>query len=451
MKTVSWKKRPLALFCLLLLCFSLMQACSGKTTPQPTTLSAPDTRIADLKTFPQNLDYYAKKIGKNKRLLTEEQQLAQNRRFDAIFFGPWEMSQGVTKKSEACIRKARGYKLGGLRWPQEEWDVIVDNAGMEDFPSLAKPAITLRNTDLRQMPTHEARYDKVISNEHSYPFDDFQYSLFPVGTPLFITHASRDGRWYFVENPVAGGWVDANDVAPVDEAFMEAWRSHPLAAMIEDQVRVKGLGTPLNIGTVLPMVGQAGSKIEVLLPVRGQMGTANYRKVSLTKQQAAPKPLPLTAGNVAKLGSYFMNQAYGWGGMYGLRDCSATTRELLTPFGIFLPRNSRAQARTGEVVSLEGLSSEEKNSLIQEQGTPFLSLVGLPGHITMYVGNYNGQVAIMHNTWGLRTIEGSDDNARHVIGKTVVTSISPGLELPNLYRTRTFVDRIRALATPGAR
>ena len=35
--------------------------------------------------------------------------------------------------------------------------------------------------------------------------------------------------------------------------------------------------------------------------------------------------------------------------MFGDRDCSALTRELLTPFGIWLPRNSVAQARTGAV------------------------------------------------------------------------------------------------------
>ena len=97
------------------------------------------------------------------------------------------------------------------------------------------------------------------------------------------------------------------------------------------------------------------------------------------------------------------------------------------------------------------MSKEEKEKIIQQTGTPFLSLIGLPGHITMYIGVYEGQVAILHNVWGVRTVEGANNNARHIIGKTLVTSIAPGAELPNLYRPVSFVDRIRSLSTPGVR
>ena len=428
----------------------LLTACAGSKKTDPAAF-ATDNRIADERNFPQDLQYYVKKVGASKRLLDAEQQLAQDRRFNEIFFGPWSMTHGATKKSDACIHKARGYKLGGLRWPQDEWNVIVANADMSSFPSRSQPAITIRNTDLRQMPTHEARYDKPILNERAYPFDDFQYSLFPVGTPLFVTHLSSDGRWYFVESPLVSGWVDANDVAPVDGTFIQTWRSRPLAALIKDNIHLPGVGTPGMIGTVLPIASQSGSSIQVYVPVRNEQGFAGMRTVSLSTSEAQAKPMPLTAGNVAKLGMCLLGQPYGWGGMYGLRDCSATTRDLLTPFGIWLPRNSRVQARSGVVVSLEGLSREEKERIIQQYGTPFLSLLGLPGHITMYVGTYDGKAAILHNVWGLRTVEGTNNNARHIIGKTLVTSIAPGLELPNLYRPVTFVDRLRAMATPGAR
>ncbi|MBO4368882.1 MAG: SH3 domain-containing protein [Desulfovibrio sp.] len=427
-----------------------LTACAGKTKA-PETPSPGDSRIADVRTFPQDPFYYAKQVGKNKALLDTAEQLDQDRRFNSIFFGPWAMTRGTTKKANACIRKARGYKLGGLRWPQEEWDIITKNANMETFPSLAQPAITLRNTDLREMPTHEARYDKVIINERSYPFDDFQYSLLGVGTPLFITHQSLDGRWYFVECPIAGGWVDANDVAPVSTQFMTEWRNHALAAIVKDHILLKGVGTPGMIGTILPMKSKSGNSVHLLVPGRAANGYADLREVTVHSTDAHIKPLPITPNNVAALANQMMGQAYGWGGMYGLRDCSQTTHDLLAPFGIWLPRNSRAQAKTGVVMTLEGMGRDEKEQIIKQYGTPFLSLVGLPGHITMYIGTYNGKVALLHNVWGVRTVEGANDNARHIIGKTVITSIAPGWELPNLYRPVSFVDRLRSLATPGKR
>ncbi|MBQ7585654.1 MAG: SH3 domain-containing protein [Desulfovibrionaceae bacterium] len=438
--------RTLWLILSLLLVFNLTGCGSKKPAPAP---SKPKTiSIADEKNFPQDLNFYARHIGPKRRLLTPEQQSAAKHRFDRIYFGPWQMSHTTVNPKNICVRKARGYKENGQRWTQAEWDQMVANANISNFPSLALPAITVRNTDLRENPTHKPRYDKTGINPYKYPFDDFQYSQLPIGMPLFISHQSADGRWFFVECPLVGGWIDSNDVAFVDDSFKSKWLSYPLAAIVKDQVPLPQIGTPATIGTVLPLVKTRGSSVTLLVPQKNAQHQAIIQEINLTTEEAQPHPLVLTPASMAKLGNMLISQPYGWGGMYGLRDCSATTHDLLAPFGIWLPRNSRAQARTGVVVSLEGLTPEAKEDLIKKSGTPFLSLVGLPGHITMYVGTYEGKVAILHNAWGVRTIEGSNTNARHIIGKTVVTSIKPGIELPNLYRTRTFVDNIRALATP---
>jgi hypothetical protein len=142
-----------------------------------------------------------------------------------------------------------------------------------------------------------------------------------------------------------------------------------------------------------------------------------------------------------------MSQHYGWGGMFGNRDCSALTRDILTPFGLWLPRNSAAQSRRGAVQSLDGMLPRDKESFILANGTPFASLVGARGHIMLYVGKYKERAAVFHNIWGIRVVEGVDDNARFVIGRAVVTSITPGLELKNLYRNATLGERVRSLTT----
>ena len=69
---------------------------------------------------------------------------------------------------------------------------------------------------------------------------------------------------------------------------------------------------------------------------KDSLGHAKIHKVQVEKPSIiAKKPLPFTAKNVALLAKEFYGEPYGWGGSYECRDCSATTRDFLGPFGIF--------------------------------------------------------------------------------------------------------------------
>ena len=235
-----------------------------------------------------------------------------------------------------------------------------------------------------------------------------------MGTLLLIAHTTRDGRWHFVECPIAAGWVAADDVA-ADAAFAHTYRDGPFAALVRDPVRLVTAGGTTVMGAsarccLLRNDNQNGQDhMRVLLPQRGPDGMARTEAVTLCGRGRRPWPLPPTPGNIARLGNRMMGQHYGWGGMFGLRDCSAMTRDLLAPFGIWLPRNSVAQARTGSVLPLEGMSTAEKEAAILRYGVPFWSLVGMRGHITLYVGNYRGRPAILHDVWGVRVVQDGDD------------------------------------------
>ena len=354
---------------------------------------------------------------------------------------------------EIYFRKAKGYKYGDVRWTQDEWDAMRANAGLKSFPNTAMYGITVRNADLREMPSHTPRFSEPTPDPRINPFDYFQYSLLPVGTPVFIAHTSRDGNWYYVETPVAAGWVDANDIGIVDEAFEASYKTGSYVAVLRDNVPLPGsLAGQVNIGTVLPLAPSQSdnTRLAVLVPVKNG-SRANVVTLTLAHEDAAIKPLPMTPAQVALIGNVMMGQRYGWGGMFGDRDCSALTRELLTPFGIWLPRNSLSQARSGRRIMLDGMSIKEKEKAILRDGVPFLTLVWLRGHIMLYVGPYKGRPAIFHNVWGVRTVEGASDNERFVIGRAVVSSITPGSELRNLYRTTTFGDRVNSITVLGGR
>lgn len=442
--------------CIALILFIIpLVGCAKKTGGTRCAPPASQT-LNDIRDFPQNLEVYAGIAGKNRRLLSAAQQEQMNNAFNRIYFGSWSMPRTSIKKRDVYgfFNKARGFRDGEVKWTQMEWDAMRQNANPDAYPSRAQAAITLRNTDLRELPTHERRFSEPTTKISDNPFDYFQYSLLPPGTPLLVAHATRDGRWYYVECPIAGGWVDASDIAFVDDSFRNLWMSGQFAALIRDNVRLPGTGlgggdSTAGIGTILPFVSRSGGQLRVLVPVLEKNGYAGAAEISLSLKDAAQKPLAATPENIAAIGNVMMGQPYGWGGMTGLRDCSAMTRDLFTPFGIWLPRNSAAQARRGAVVSLSGLSASEKARVIMNEGVPFLSLVGMRGHITLYVGQWKGKPAIFHNVWGLRIIRDGDDDERFVIGRAVVTSITPGMELENLYRPVTFVDRLRTLSTPG--
>lgn len=447
-------------FLLLLLGASLLVACAGKSVPTrdgtlPDWMQTPQ----DLRDYPQNLDVYARQAGGDRPIVDAAAQAAMNAAFDRIFFGPWEMTKTSIRRRvvAAFFRKARGFKADGTHWRQQEWDDMAANAHLDDFPSQAAQAITVRATDLRELPTHEPRFSEPTPVPRANPFDYFQYSLLPPGTPILIAHATRDSGWYYVECPVAGGWVDARDVALVDDDFKRLWRNGRLAALVRDKTPLPGApggpdaqGAEAGIGAVFPLVRlRSDGGCDILAPFKNARGMAASAELPLPAGSAVPKPLALTPGNVAKVGNVMMGQPYGWGGMFGERDCSALTRDLFTPFGVWLPRNSAAQARRGVVIPLEGMSAQEKEERVLADGVPFLSLVGMRGHIMLYLGAWKRRPVIFHNVWGVRVVQDGNNNARCIIGRAVVTSLTPGRELKNLYLPVTFVDRVRTLTTPA--
>jgi hypothetical protein len=325
------------------------------------------------------------------------------------------------------------------------------NADLASYPRMAQPAITIRHTLMRELPVLRPHMTKPHPFGPDNPFDMFQYSSLLLGTPLYAAHVSADGLWYFVESSIASGWVPAEDVAPADAAFMERYRNGRYAAIIRDDLplvaEAGGLIGRTHIGAVYPLWKESAQSLTVLVPVRAPQGQAATAVAALASDQAKVKPLPLNPAWLARVGNQMMGQPYGWGGLYERRDCSSTVRDLFAPFGIWLPRNSAAQSRNGSFVPLEGLDGVDKERLIRTSGAPFMSLLWMPGHIMLYLGQYRDENVVFHNIWGLRTVEGENDNGRHVLGRTLVSGLRPGRELPALKEGANLLDRLKGMAT----
>ncbi|MBR4423232.1 MAG: C40 family peptidase, partial [Mailhella sp.] len=188
----------------------------------------------------------------------------------------------------------------------------------------------------------------------------------------------------------------------------------------------------------------------VLVPVRGRGGMAEAVPARLPAGAlTCPLPMELTAQNIAAIGNRMMGQKYGWGGLYGQRDCSATMRDLFAPFGVWLPRNSAAQARSGGYLALHGASAAERQNEIVRLGVPFRTLICIKGHVGLYVGSYRGEPVFYHESWGVRRQMPDGRAGRLIIGRTVITSTSPGSERGDVPESVRLIHKIHGVSVLG--
>lgn len=458
---------------LIMSCLAL-GACGGKKPGQyPAT--APDSAIcADLATLPQNLEPYAELAGRNKVLLSAEDQAEHMTRLKRRVFYPWQVTKpnNYLKKSldaDFYMKREKGFGENLRPYTEEAWNELVENSRKGEYPTRAETAITVRNTNLRAMPTEKPYFLDPDKYGEGYPFDYFQHTALWVGTPVFISHVSKDAEWVLAETFFAAGWIPAEDVAVVGEKFKEQWQNRPLAALLRDNVllwdrgqRDKTTGKPLSIhghiGTLLPLAHGSGKlpdhgrneSLEVFFPKRAADGSAVIGTARLTKGEAGVAPLPLTPGEIARVGNEMMGQPYGWGGLFENRDCSALTRDIYMPFGIWLPRNSASQGGWGTPVDLKELEPDAKEAKILAEAVPFFSLLWLRGHICLYLGEWKGKPVMYHNIWGLRVRTVGPGNiiceGRAVIGKACVTTLRPGAELADITSPASLLDRIERVS-----
>jgi cell wall-associated NlpC family hydrolase len=397
--------------------------------------------IRDVRLFDQNAFSFIPASTEDSLRVRPDVSRAMDARFDSLYFACWHAGG---------VRVSRADALWGFRHYQNRtvfgenkrkrpagWaGGLAANADTASYPNTRFLGITVANSDLRVLPTSKPVFLDFNRPGEGYPFDYLQVSALPANTPVAVLHATRDGSWLYADTPVAPGWIPARDVAPADWAFRWQWETGIYAAFIRDGSPVRSAdGRFLFLapsGSILPFLYRDGAEIRVLAAAPDAQGNAVLTEAAVPSSSAAIKPVPLTALNLASAVNNLLGQSYGWGGLSGDRDCSASIRDLFAPFGIFLPRNSADQAGAGKAsVDLDGMNSAEKERTIMEKGIPFLTLLHLRGHIMLYIGHRGGKALVFHNIWGIRTKSFWGREGRHIVGQAVITTLSPGMEMGN--------------------
>lgn len=415
-------------------------------------------KFADIVRFPQSASSYLP-TAPDAPITDYENQKIYASEFLRRYFAPWQnqdlsyldLTADKVRSLLAGVGKRRLFTGNGKPFPAAELAKIVRRASV-DLEAPPVFGIAIADADVRMLPTGTALYpgrDSALGERGLLRMDVLQNSTIKPGEPLAVFGSGGDASWLFVATGSVIGWVRSKAVAFVDSDLMDRFMESEWAVFVKDNVRVRDgdgvLRCTAKMGTILPREGDS-----VLLPVRGPDGRATIVHYKPESGDTAVFPVPFTPRNAVRAMDQLLKERYSWGGANGLRDCSAMTRDYFALFGIWLPRNSGDQAKTGASISLGGISAQEKLRAVVERGIPFATMVYMPGHVMLYVGIYDAEPVVLHNVWGVRIVGRDGRSGRAVIGRTVVTGLRVGQELPNRPKSSLFIDNVSALVFPMA-
>ena len=402
-------------------------------------LKAPET-IKDIVDLRQDHATYLNDSVKIENLLTAEAQSQLDEDYNIIYFSVWHQRQpfyALPERVHLDFTKFGinpGFGENKLRHSKDWLKKLKQNAFLHNYPNAAYAAITTRNTSLRSLPTQRPHFSSAKGDSASWPFDNLQRSSVAVNTPIYVCHISADKSWALVETSFTFGWIPAEDFARVDTDFIKTWERCPYAVITRYQTSILDEGgnfiLKASLGYIFPLIKETTGSLEVLAAVADKNNNAVIKHGFVPLAASAVKPLRMTSLNAIKIANELIGEPYGWGGLYGNRDCSSMTRDFFAPFGIWLPRHSEDQVKeVGSYINLQGLDPEQKEKIILEKGVPYLSLLWRKGHVMLYIGQYSGRALIFHNIWGIKTKDLMGNEGRKIIGQAVITTLRPGDEL----------------------
>ncbi|MFJ2994443.1 SH3 domain-containing protein [Pandoraea sp. NPDC087047] len=450
------------------------QASEVSLASRPAALAAPTTRD-NIERFPiehydQNVDHWIRPDapGYDQPLLSAQAQTRQLDAFRARYFGtaahdpsPWNgawlatsllNAAGAQEVAATQGRRVRRFDNGrpGVRKTYganfqphtSAWNRAIetnmalaqldaDHANWRYDPR--RRGITVDNALVRLLPTHDPAFYDFHEAGQGYPFDVLQDSVLRPGTPVYTLARSADGAWLLVCSPDLVGWVDARTVASVDERFVATWRNaaqRNLGAIVRANVPLADTApgtssavyrTFAPIGTVLPIMRAHDGRQLTMFPVADRERRAQIRVTALDASSVVPMPWTLTPRHMAQVMKQQIGRPYGWGNTLVYNDCSAETRSLFAPFGVWLPRHSSDQLNAGQRTDLRAADIDTRLRTLAERGRPLMTLIHINGHIMLYLGNVerNGVSVPMtyQNVWGLSP---ADNSRRNVIGGSVI-------------------------------
>jgi len=389
--------------------------------------------ISDLVKIPQNVEFFAKELSSKVKMYEIQQK------YENYYFSVWN-DKKPREKLEDVKWPFTSYKVGSSYGEnlkpleQKFFDEMYEKANFEKYGTANLNAITLRHVNIRAFPTDKPLFkDPDIAGE-GFPFDYLQNSTLSANKPLFVSHYSKDREWVYAFSSFASGWIKSSEIVFLKKEHTDAWQKAQQIFFIKEGEPIYTKKSTFlfssKIGMMLALISEDENNFIALAISSYKNSTPMFERVKISKKIATKEPLKLDKDSLTNVINEVAKSNYGWGGMYGQRDCSSTLRDIYAPFGIWLPRNSSQQAKVGKIVSLDKFSDEEKIANIKKYAIPFQTLLYKKGHIVLYVGTFDEEIIVLHNTWGVK-IKKDDTEGRVVIGKTIFSTLRLGENLEN--------------------
>ena len=274
-------------------------------------------------------------------------------------------------------------------------------------------AVAVERTVLQVFPSENPIWDDPNDQDFNYQY----LSAVQVNDPMLIYTTSRDGKYYLARSRDCSGWIPAEDVALCKdkEEWLSAWDlpSEQLLVVYgnkeytdesftspETARRMLAQGTKLELVTDLEpdqLVNNRSAyhNYVVYLPVRLEDGSYEKRMALIPETaKVSVGYLPLTEENIAMVMLNNLGDAYGWGGMMDVEDCSGLIRTVYACFGLEIGRNGNWQWNMNmEKINMANMSVEEKRLILDEM--PMGSALCFPGHEVMYLGKVDGKYYVV--------------------------------------------------------
>jgi hypothetical protein len=330
------------------------------------------------------------------------------------------------------------YSKSGIPLGEFFWNELRNNLNQESIEKRYRIpyGCIVKRTDIRVFPTEE----RSMSTSYNDEFDRFQHSSISPGSPIAIYHFSKDKEWAYVQTHFIRGWVRMHDLAIAKEKrevkdYEEAKDRLLVTGNIVSVFSDPSLRQPVflaQMGDSFPLLSiPGGDKMTnafyiIHIPSRENNGSLTFKKGYIRTDEDVHRGfLPYTQENVAHQAFKMLDHPYGWGDMFGGRDCSRFIMDLFRTFGILMPRNSKEQAAIGTDLGLvEGKPIKEKRKKL-DQAIPLATTLRLPGHIMLYLGKDKGKYYVIHAIWGIQKRVKSGPVSEK-IAQVVVSDLSLG-------------------------
>lgn len=360
-------------------------------------------------TAPQRALLKPQEIDFRNRLLIERKDLYMN---DLHNFPDFLSKKQIEEMLEVCKNTLQNRFYTHLNHPinEEKKVEILSCLNLDNIPSTKKVqwALTLRECNIRALPTNEIAMEEI----GDYQFNQFQFTRINPGEALAVIHSSPHGRWSFVASYFVKGWIESQNIALANdkELVMDFCQANPFVIYTGNcgylyyDNKLTRFALKVRMGARLPLIEEGEDYFCLKVPFKSKEGCLSFTKGYVAKDSSIDIGyLSFTQENVARLAFELKGEEYGWGGMFEGRDCSRFIFDIFKCMGVLLPRNSVSQSEAGfSSIDLTNFSVKQKEKVIIEKGIPFATLLGLPGHIMLYLGKEEDRAYVIHSLWAYK-------------------------------------------------